>query len=130
MSAVHILKCHGLSLLDSTVEPGYALNCVRASQGMPTTVKNAKVACLDINLQRYKMQMGVQVRYGLSFRCCWLLRFEPCRCPSNDAALLWRPCARDSVLLLAAVGASARCVSALFSPVVARPLGCFAGMHG
>ena len=61
VSAVHILKCHGLSLLDSTVEPGYALNCVRASQGMPTSVKNAKVACLDINLQRYKMQMGVQV---------------------------------------------------------------------
>eukprot|EP00903_Cladosiphon_okamuranus_P018371 g16900.t1 len=61
VSAVHILKCHGLSLLDSTVEPGYALNCVRASQGMPTSVKNAKVACLDINLQRYKLQMGVQV---------------------------------------------------------------------
>ncbi|CAM9789208.1 unnamed protein product [Ectocarpus sp. 6 AP-2014] len=61
VSAVHILKCHGLSLLDSKVEPGYALNCVRASQGMPTSVQNAKIACLDINLQRYKMQMGVQV---------------------------------------------------------------------
>lgn len=64
VSAVHILKCHGLSLLDSTVEAGYALNCVRASQGMPTSVLNAKVVCLDINLQRYKMQMGVQVRRG------------------------------------------------------------------
>lgn len=62
MSSVHILKCHGLSLLDSRVEPGYALNCVRASQGMPTSVQGAKIACLDINLQRYKMQMGVQVR--------------------------------------------------------------------
>lgn len=61
VSAVHILKCHGLSLLDSKVEAGYALNCVRASQGMPTSVKGAKIACLDINLQRYKMQMGVQV---------------------------------------------------------------------
>ncbi|CAM9823681.1 unnamed protein product [Ascophyllum nodosum] len=60
VSAVHILKCHGLSLLDSKVERGYALNCVRASQGMPTSVKGAKIACLDINLQRYKMQMGVQ----------------------------------------------------------------------
>lgn len=66
VSAVHILKCHGLSLLDSRVEPGYALNCVRASQGMPTSVQNAKVACLDINLQRYKMQMGVQVGYTSS----------------------------------------------------------------
>eukprot|EP00904_Undaria_pinnatifida_P011556 jgi/Undpi1/7530/HiC_scaffold_22.g10003.m1 len=61
VSSVHILKCHGLSLLDSKVEPGYALNCVRASQGMPTSVQGAKIACLDINLQRYKMQMGVQV---------------------------------------------------------------------
>lgn len=62
VSAIHILKCHGLSLLDSKVEAGYALNCVRASQGMPTSIKGAKIACLDINLQRYKMQMGVQVR--------------------------------------------------------------------
>lgn len=71
MSAVHILKCHGLSLLDSKVEPGYALNCVRASQGMPTSVKDARVACLDINLQRFKLQMGVQVRSILEyiFKC-------------------------------------------------------------
>lgn len=62
VSSIHILKCHGLSLLDSRVEPGYALNCVRAAQGMPTSIKNAKIACLDINLQRYKLQMGVQVR--------------------------------------------------------------------
>lgn len=71
VSAVHILKCHGLSLLDSKVEPGYALNCVRASQGMPTSVKDARVACLDINLQRFKLQMGVQVRSILEyiFKC-------------------------------------------------------------
>lgn len=72
VSAVHILKCHGLSLLDSRMEHGYALNCVRASQGMPTSVKGAKIACLDINLQRYKMQMGVQVN-ALSF-CLDFLR--------------------------------------------------------
>ncbi|CAM9641544.1 unnamed protein product, partial [Choristocarpus tenellus] len=61
VSAVHILKCHGKSSLDSHMEKGYALNCTRASQGMPTVVKGAKVACLDINLQRHKMSMGVQV---------------------------------------------------------------------
>ncbi|CAN0055195.1 unnamed protein product, partial [Discosporangium mesarthrocarpum] len=61
VSAIHILKCHGQSSLDSHMEKGYALNCTRASQGMPTSVKHAKVACLDINLQRHKMQMGVQV---------------------------------------------------------------------
>lgn len=75
VSAVHILKCHGLSLLDSTVEAGYALNCVRASQGMPTSVLNAKVVCLDINLQRYKMQMGVQVR-GVASLGAELLRHD------------------------------------------------------
>merc|ERR1712100_286578 len=33
----------------------------RAGQGMPRTVKNAKIALLDIDLRKTKMQMGVQV---------------------------------------------------------------------
>ena len=40
---------------------GYALNLGRAAQGMVKSVKNAKVACIDFNLQKTKMQMGVQV---------------------------------------------------------------------
>jgi len=28
---------------------------------MPTTINNAKIAFLDINLQRHRMAMGVQV---------------------------------------------------------------------
>lgn len=40
---------------------GYALNLGRAAQGMVKSVKNAKIACVDFNLQKTKMQMGVQV---------------------------------------------------------------------
>jgi T-complex protein 1 subunit alpha len=61
ISNVHILKCHGQSATDSVLVNGFALNCSRASQQMPAYIENAKVACLDINLQRHKLQMGVQV---------------------------------------------------------------------
>jgi len=58
---VHILKCHGQSSLDSELVPGFALNCVRAAQGMPTRLMDAKIACVDFNLQKHKMQMGVEI---------------------------------------------------------------------
>lgn len=58
---VHILKCHGQSSLDSSLVDGFALNCVKAAQGMPSKVLNAKVALLDFNLQKHKLQLGVQV---------------------------------------------------------------------
>ena len=40
---------------------GFALNCSRASQAMPVRVVQAKIAFLDFNLQKHKLQMGVQV---------------------------------------------------------------------
>jgi len=40
---------------------GFALNCTRASQGMPQCVKDAKIALLDMNLNRHRTQMGVEV---------------------------------------------------------------------
>lgn len=43
ISNIHILKSHGQSLLDSVLVEGFALNCTRAAQGMPSLVKNAKV---------------------------------------------------------------------------------------
>lgn len=60
---VHILKSHGQSAMDSELVDGFALNCSRASAAMPTEIKGGgvKVALLDFNLQRHKMQMGVQV---------------------------------------------------------------------
>ncbi|CAM9202318.1 unnamed protein product [Chrysoparadoxa australica] len=61
VSAIHILKSHGQSSLESQLVHGYALNCTRASQGMPSSIQGAKIALLDFNLQRHRMQMGVQV---------------------------------------------------------------------
>jgi len=65
ISAIHILKAHGKSSLDSHIVKGFALNACRAAQGMPTSVEGGpdgvKVAMLDMNLQRHRMAMGVQV---------------------------------------------------------------------
>lgn len=58
---IHILKSHGQSALDSSLVDGFALNCSRASMAMPVRVTDCKVALLDFNLQKHKMQMGVQI---------------------------------------------------------------------
>ncbi|EMS55974.1 T-complex protein 1 subunit alpha [Triticum urartu] len=61
LQSINILKAHGKSAKESHLLNGYALNTGRAAQGMPTKVTAAKIACLDFNLQKTKMQMGVQV---------------------------------------------------------------------
>lgn len=61
VKAINVLKAHGKSAADSALLDGYALNLSRAAQGMPRRVVGAKVACLDMNLQKTRMQMGVQV---------------------------------------------------------------------
>ena len=61
VKAVNVLKAHGQSAHDSTLVKGYALNLARAAQGMPRRVEGARVACLDMNLQKARLQMGVQV---------------------------------------------------------------------
>ncbi|KAG6508414.1 hypothetical protein ZIOFF_033788 [Zingiber officinale] len=61
IKSINILKAHGKSAKDSYLLNGYALNTGRAAQGMPTRVSPAKIACLDFNLQKTKMQMGIQV---------------------------------------------------------------------
>lgn len=75
-SAIHILKCHGKSSLESHLVSGFALAGSRAAQGMPSAVKNAKIALLDFGLQRHKLQLGVQVRGGfdldlIGLGCVW-----------------------------------------------------------
>lgn len=58
---VHIIKSHGLSTSESELFEGFVLRMSRVSQQMPIKVENAKIACLDFNLSKFRLAMGIQV---------------------------------------------------------------------
>jgi len=55
VKAVHILKTHGKSSRESVLVDGYALQQSRSAQGMPMSIEGAKIACIDFNLNRYRL---------------------------------------------------------------------------
>ncbi|OMJ77313.1 hypothetical protein SteCoe_23141 [Stentor coeruleus] len=61
IKSIKVLKCIGLSAKESVHLNGFALMTGRTAQGMPTSIKNARIACLDFNLNKFKLQMGIQV---------------------------------------------------------------------
>jgi len=62
IKAINILKAHGKSAKESQFIEGFALNCTVASQQMPKSIKGAKIALLDFNLQKHRMGLGVNIQ--------------------------------------------------------------------
>ena len=59
---ISIIQAHGQSALQSELVDGLVLTGSRASQQMPLKVEQANVLVIDFPLQKYKTQMGVEVK--------------------------------------------------------------------
>ena len=58
---IQIIKSHGQSAVESTLFEGYVLRNYRVSQQMPMKIENAKIACVDFNLNKFRLGMGTSV---------------------------------------------------------------------
>lgn len=58
---VNIIKSHGQSAAESTLFDGYVLRNYRVSQAMPMRIDNPKIACIDFNLNKFRLGMGTSV---------------------------------------------------------------------
>lgn len=61
VKSVNIVMSHGKSSLDSSYFDGYVLRMSRVSQQMPIRVDDPTIACLDFNLNKFRLAMGIQV---------------------------------------------------------------------
>lgn len=61
VKSINILKVHGKSTTESFLVNGFSIQTYRGAQGMPLTVKKAKVACLDMSLNKFRLNLGIQV---------------------------------------------------------------------
>jgi T-complex protein 1 subunit alpha len=80
ITSINVLKSQGKSAQESRLIPGYALNCTLSSQQMPRRLENPRIACLDMNLSKVKMQQGVKVVISD------VKQLEPIRARENDIA--------------------------------------------
>lgn len=69
------MKAQGKSVTDSYLLYGYPLNTGHGGEGMPSKVGPAKIACLNLDLQKTKIQLGVQYifnKYSADCSFLWL----------------------------------------------------------
>lgn len=59
---IQILKAHGQSSTQSKLFEGYILQTQRVSQQMKVRIDGVKIACMDMNLNKFRLAMGTSVQ--------------------------------------------------------------------
>ena len=58
---INLIKSHGKSILDSQFFNGLVFRMSRVAEQMPIRIDNPKIACLDVNLSKFRLAMGISV---------------------------------------------------------------------